>query len=311
MEHLSEERLLEIADGGLEDDHVRECAECARAVEEQRAARAALKAAPLLELPRERIQDYVAALPDQTRVRRLRGWPQRLAILAPVAAAAIAILVSGRGEDLPQREGAEDAEVAMSAPAQEDAGDASTQSKRAGTSTAPEATPLPAQIGSWDASFPTRPAAEGAAARLESAGFSVVVEPEECGWYLLAIRPPELDVATADAEVESATREFGGEVRSIGTTAPGTDAGPPNTTAEDRGWTVLFRDRADADASAAELRAAGFATDVTREGEEWLLTALKSLAPGEVCAAGRAIARAARTHDGRLDSEFLPGSPGS
>lgn len=119
MEHLSEERLLELADGGLADDHVRECAECARAVAEQRAALAALRAAPLLELPRGRVQGYAAALPEQTRVRRLRGWPQRLAILAPVAAAALAILISGRGGDEARvaEEGAAEDTAALSAPA--------------------------------------------------------------------------------------------------------------------------------------------------------------------------------------------------
>ena len=122
MEHFSEERLLELADSGLDDAHLHECAECRAAVDEQRAALTALMAAPVLELPRERVREIVAALPDQTPVRRLRGWPQRLAILAPVAAAAIAVMiVSNRGEDLPQREGADDAAVAMSAPAQEDA----------------------------------------------------------------------------------------------------------------------------------------------------------------------------------------------
>lgn len=197
MEHLSEERLLEIADLGLEDDHVRECTECARAVDEQRAARAALKAAPLLELPRERVQGYVAALPEQTRVRRLRGWPQRLAILAPVAVAAIAILISGRGGDearVADESAAEDATALSTPAAGEDA--------RSSGPPQLEALPPVALGRDFLVGFDDEASARRAASALRRAGFRVTVERYSGSHPWLAVAQKDLRAEELDAAQE-------------------------------------------------------------------------------------------------------------
>jgi hypothetical protein len=115
MEHLSEERLLELADSGGADGHLEYCRECRAAVEELRAAKAALAAAPLLELPPDGLRDLVAALPDRPGSRRLRGWPRALVVAAPVAVAAVALAVAGlSGDERPSQPVA----VEMSAPAE-------------------------------------------------------------------------------------------------------------------------------------------------------------------------------------------------
>jgi len=84
-------------------------------VEDLRAAKAALAAAPPVELPREALRELVAALPDRPGSRRLRGWPRALVIAAPVAVAAVALAAVGvRGEG----EASQPVAAELSAPAQ-------------------------------------------------------------------------------------------------------------------------------------------------------------------------------------------------
>lgn len=132
--HPTDEQLLLHAEGVLADDavdeHVALCSTCREAVTAAAAGRAALLAAPLLELPASAREEALAALPARPRSRR----PGRrfLGVAVPLTALAAVVAVVGlTGGGDPERAAeqmaADDAQrdapaVAMeAAPAEEDA----------------------------------------------------------------------------------------------------------------------------------------------------------------------------------------------
>lgn len=105
--------------------HVRACGDCAATVAELQAGRAALRAAPRLELSAARRAAISAALAEHRPGRRSRVSPMRLAaVLAPVAVVAAAVVLAdpfrdGGGGDT-GRDAAAPAEIQR---AQEDVAD--------------------------------------------------------------------------------------------------------------------------------------------------------------------------------------------
>lgn len=104
--HLSELELLELVEGELgpaeaaaAGRHVQACAACRAQRDDLVRARDALRAAPLLELPRARLAAVLGSLPPQEReprgVRAFFASPLRIALVAvPAAVAAVAVVVS-------------------------------------------------------------------------------------------------------------------------------------------------------------------------------------------------------------------------
>lgn len=94
--HPSELKLLsfveeELDDGARRDlsEHLVACPSCSDHVQRLETGRAALRAAPMLELSQERRGEILAALPDRRdRWRRFRPVKRAVVIAAPVAAAA-------------------------------------------------------------------------------------------------------------------------------------------------------------------------------------------------------------------------------
>jgi anti-sigma factor RsiW len=135
-------------DGSAEEraavaDHLGACAACAESVRLLEAGRAALRAAPLLELPDERREAILAALPERRDPWRIfRPARRSLVVAAPVAAAAALVLVfvlagvPGGGGDreesaaVAEEGGGQDAELEQ---AQEDAAGAAPSSAPEGT----------------------------------------------------------------------------------------------------------------------------------------------------------------------------------
>jgi 2-oxoglutarate dehydrogenase E2 component (dihydrolipoamide succinyltransferase) len=134
--HPSDIELLEYVEGDLEDSeaatvraHVAACEACAATVAELEAARAILRASPLLELSGRRRERIFAHLPKQEReaagLRTFLASPKRLvAVLAPAAvAAAVAVTLAvalgdggGREEAAPLRGVEEAAQAEAAAP---------------------------------------------------------------------------------------------------------------------------------------------------------------------------------------------------
>jgi anti-sigma factor RsiW len=132
-------------------EHLVACRACTDQVRRLEAARDALRAAPLLELPDARRSEIVAALPERRDPwRRLRPARRILAVAAPVAAAAgvVAVLVLAG----PQLRGGDNEEAAGDA--QEAATDAS------GGAAADEAAPQAAVPGAVFVRFTEGPAEE-------------------------------------------------------------------------------------------------------------------------------------------------------
>jgi hypothetical protein len=105
-EHLSEIELMELVEGdpgeGEEASsraHVAACRECAESLAGLEHGRAALRAAPMLELPEPRFRELLDALPAQERepsgrrsaLARPRRW---LVVLAPAAAVVVAVVLA-------------------------------------------------------------------------------------------------------------------------------------------------------------------------------------------------------------------------
>lgn len=94
--HPNELELLSFVEDELDPDarqdvaeHLGACRPCADDVRRLEAARQALRAAPLLELPESRAAEIMASLPERREPRRLfRPAKRVLVIAAPVAAAA-------------------------------------------------------------------------------------------------------------------------------------------------------------------------------------------------------------------------------
>jgi translation initiation factor IF-2 len=137
--HPDDIELFEYVEGELEAPaadrvrrHLESCPDCAEAVRLAGAGRAALRAAPALALPAERVARVLRDLGPQERPASRRSWltPRRaLAVLAPAAAAAaIAIAVTQVDIDLGGRD-----EAAAPAPAEPPAAPAA----------APPAEPVP------------------------------------------------------------------------------------------------------------------------------------------------------------------------
>jgi anti-sigma factor RsiW len=121
-EELPEPRKAAVA------EHVAACAVCAESVRRLETARYALSSAPLLELPEEKREAALAALPERS-VRR--GWSWRPRLVAPaLAGAAVAAIVVGivLTGDFDPDEGSEAAKVGTAAAeeAGQDAGGAAT-----------------------------------------------------------------------------------------------------------------------------------------------------------------------------------------
>jgi anti-sigma factor RsiW len=118
-EELPEPRKAAVA------EHVAGCPACTEAVRGLETARYALQSAPLLELPGEKREAALAALPERSL---RRGWSWRPRLVAPVlAGAAVAAIVAGivLTGDFGREEGSEAAKVATSAEAAgQDAGGA-------------------------------------------------------------------------------------------------------------------------------------------------------------------------------------------
>ena len=113
--HPAEEQLLAFVEGELPrgerdelERHRAGCDACTRSIGELEIARSTLRAAPLLELPRERWAAMTAELPERPRTRR-----PLLAVL--LAAAAVALLA---GALLAARDGGEGTAERTSLPAQ-------------------------------------------------------------------------------------------------------------------------------------------------------------------------------------------------
>jgi anti-sigma factor RsiW len=111
-------------------EHVAGCAACAESARRLETARYALRSAPLLELPEEKREAALAALPERS-MRRGRSWRPRLVapVLAGAAVAAIVVGIVLTG-DFDREEGSDAAKVAATA---EEAG------QDAGGEAAPEA----------------------------------------------------------------------------------------------------------------------------------------------------------------------------
>jgi hypothetical protein len=105
QEHPSEIELLELVEGELDgpekaavEAHVTSCLRCAASVAELEQGRAALRGAPLFELPAERRSAIFASLGAQERDRSRRlaflSSPRQLALVAVPVAAAVATAVT-------------------------------------------------------------------------------------------------------------------------------------------------------------------------------------------------------------------------
>lgn len=124
-------------------EHLAACPACAESVHLLAAGRDALRAAPLLELPSERRDEILAALPERRDPWRLfRPARRALVVAAPVAAAAALVLVFVVA-GLPDRGGGDEESAAVA----EDAAEGGAELEQDGDDAATEAAPATAPEG--------------------------------------------------------------------------------------------------------------------------------------------------------------------
>jgi Putative zinc-finger len=123
--HPEELELLAYLEGELDDprrgqvaSHLETCERCAQELRAAEAGRAALRSAPMLELPRERLEAVLTRLPSQAAtspglLRRVLPLAAALAAVAALAVGAFVLGTGGEGDD-----------GSASAPAQDEASSA-------------------------------------------------------------------------------------------------------------------------------------------------------------------------------------------
>jgi anti-sigma factor RsiW len=109
--HLEELELLSYLEGNLDDtrrgqvaSHLETCERCAQELRAVEAGRAALRSAPMLELPPERLEAMLTRLPSRAAtppgvIRRALPVAAALAAVAALAGGAFVLGTSGEGGD--------------------------------------------------------------------------------------------------------------------------------------------------------------------------------------------------------------------
>jgi anti-sigma factor RsiW len=109
--HPEELELLSYLEGNLDDtrrgqvaSHLETCERCAQELRAVEAGRAALRSAPMLELPRERLEAMLTRLPSRAAtppgvIRRALPVAAALAAVAALAGGAFVLGTSGEGGD--------------------------------------------------------------------------------------------------------------------------------------------------------------------------------------------------------------------
>jgi len=109
--HPEELELLAYLEGELDDlrraevaSHLEACARCAQELRSVEAGRAALRSAPMLELPSERLETMLTRLPSRGAtphgvIRRVLPIAAALAAVAALAGGAFVLGTSGGGDD--------------------------------------------------------------------------------------------------------------------------------------------------------------------------------------------------------------------
>jgi hypothetical protein len=214
-DHPSEIELLELVEDDLDpparaavEAHVASCPQCGATVSQLEQARAALRAAPLPELPPERQAEIFASLGPQERERSgILGFfssPKRIALVAaPVAAAVVAVVaISLTGGNGSGTSAAKETDNRTPAAPEAQAGAAATTAAAGATQSTPA--PAFAETGGAATFSGPAPAAEKTEIRAVGAATDVADELEQSGVHVDRVLDTKVVVTGDPQEVRAA-----------------------------------------------------------------------------------------------------------